>query len=110
MGDKGFINEITQGLEKALVWILYITAGVLAKLAFDSRNEQLTKKQIVVKVALSIFAGYMASVACETFNYQKFAGLVVPVVTLLGEGVIVHLMKHWRAYATKLLPWLNKKK
>lgn len=110
MGDKGIINEVLQGLEKALVWVAYIAVGVLAKLAFDSRNEHLTRRQIVIKVVLSIFAGYMASIACDAFNYQKFAGLVVPVVTLLGEGVIVHIMKYWRTYAVRFLPWFFKKK
>ena len=111
MGDKNtIVNEFIQGFEKALIWLAYITVGVLAKLAFDSRNEHLTRRQIVIKVTLSIFAGYMASVACEATGYTKFAGLIVPVATLLGEGFIVYLMKHWQQLAAKVLPWWFGKK
>lgn len=97
-------QEIIQGLSKALVWLVYISIGVLAKLAFDSRKTQLSKKEIIVKSVLSIFCGYIAAVACEQFGYENWAKLVVPVSTLLGEGIVMYVMTNWRKWLNKILP------
>jgi hypothetical protein len=97
-------QEIMQGLSKGLIWIAYISIGVLAKLAFDSRNQVLTKKEIVVKSILSIFCGYLAAVICEHTNHSNFAKIIVPVSTLLGEGLILYFMTNWKTFANKFLP------
>lgn len=101
-------QEITQGLGKGLIWVGYITLGVMAKLAFDSRNERLTKKQIVVKSVLSIFCGYLAAVVCENTHYSNWAKVIVPVSTLLGEGLVLYIMTNWRRFIDKFLPtWMQ---
>ncbi len=113
MGEpkQTIIQELVQGIEKAFVWLIYITVGVVAKLAFDSRSNQLTRRQIIVKSVLSIFAGYMSAVACEYFGYEKLGKLIVPVATLLGESIIVYLMTNWRKIADNILPaWFKTKK
>ena len=75
MGDPQttFWQEVGQFFGKAAVWVgyaIYISIGVLAKLALDSRSNKLTKKQIVIKSVLSIFAGYLAAVICEYYGYK----------------------------------------
>lgn len=97
-------QEIVQGLTKGLVWLGYISIGVMAKLAFDSRKAQLTKKQIVVKSILSIFTGYLAAVLCEQYGYIQWAKVIVPVSTLLGEGIVMYIMTNWKKWANKIIP------
>jgi hypothetical protein len=76
----------------------------MAKLAFDSRKAQLTKKQIIVKSVLSIFTGYLAAVICEQYGYTQWAKVIVPVATLLGEGIVMYSMTNWKKWLNKLLP------
>jgi hypothetical protein len=97
-------EEIIQAFGKGIVWFFYITIGVLAKLAFDSRNNKLTRKQIIVKSVLSIFCGYLSAVLCENFNYTQWAKIVVPVSTLLGEGIVLYIMTNWKKFVNKFLP------
>lgn len=107
MGDTNrpdIWQEIVQGLGKGLMWLMYILIGVAAKLAFDSRSNQLSKKEIVIKSVLSIFCGYIAAVICEVYHYNNLAKLVVPVATLLGEGLIAYFMTNWKRIFRKWMP------
>jgi len=104
MGDtqnSNFWSEIIQGLGKGLVWLGYICIGVMAKLAFDSRSNTLTKKEVIVKSILSIFCGYIAAVSCENMNYAGWAKIIVPVSTLLGEGLVMWIMTNWKQFLNK---------
>lgn len=107
MGDpqnSTWWQEILQGLAKGLIWFFYISIGVIAKLAFDSRTTQLTKKQIIVKSVLSIFCGYVAAVVCENMNYKEWGKVIIPVATLLGEGIVMYIMNNWKEFVNKLIP------
>lgn len=97
-------NEIGQGFGKMLIWIAYISMAVIAKIAADSRVARLTRRDIIVKTVLSVFVGVMAAVICENFGYQKSGKIIVPVSTLLGEGIVVYVMTNWRRLLTKLMP------
>lgn len=98
------VQEFMQFIEKGLTWLIYIAIGVMAKLAFDSRSSQLSRRQIIVKAVLSIFVGYMAAVVCEIYHYNRWAKLAVPVATLLGEGIVVYLMSNWKTMLSKIMP------
>lgn len=106
MGDEKITlwQEITQGIGKAAIWFGYISIGVMAKLAFDSRNNVLTRRQIIIKSVLSIFSGFMAAVICEKTGNQEWGKVIVPVATLLGEALVVYVMNNWRTFISKLLP------
>lgn len=106
MGDSKitFWQEITQGLGKGLVWLGYISIGVIAKLAFDSRANQLTRRQIIVKSVLSMFAGYVAAVVCENTGKGHWIKVVAPVATLLGESIVLYIMTNWKKWVAKFLP------
>lgn len=104
IGNITWWQEVIQGLGKGLIWFFYITLGVLAKLAFDSRSNVLTRKQIIVKSVLSIFCGYIAAVLCENLNYGNWAKVVVPVSTLMGEAIVMYVMSNWKFFLNKFLP------
>lgn len=102
-------NEIVQGVGKGLVWIAYISIGVIAKLAFDSRSNKLTTRQIIIKTVLSIFVGVLAAIVCENLHYDMWGKVIVPVSTLIGEGVIVYVMSNWKKILINWLPsWAQK--
>ena len=105
--EPTFWQEIMQGAGKFITWFAYISIGVLAKLAFDSRNAKLTKKNIIVKTVLSIFCGFIAAQVCENFGYDSYIGIISPVATLLGESIIVYVMTNWKAVTFKFFPNLN---
>ena len=102
-------QEILQGAEKFITWFGYISIGVFAKLAFDSRNAKLSRKSIVIKTVLSIFVGYVSIQSCVFFGYEAYIGLVGPVSTLLGESIIVYIMTNWKAITFKFFPGFNNK-
>lgn len=105
MGDpkQTLWEEITQGLGKILMFLAYISIGVIAKIAFDSRSNKLTWKQIGIKSILSICAGAIASVLCQKWGFEKWAMLIVPVSTLIGEGLFGYVIGHWELVADKFL-------
>ena len=112
MGDPKITlwEEFQQGFLKALIWLGYISIGVMAKLAFDSRTQTLTRRQVIVKTVLSIFVGYLSAYICEKTGHVKFIGVVVPVCTLLGEAIVLYLMNNWKQIANKILPaWFQNK-
>lgn len=92
-------QEITQGFGKVLVWLSYIVMGVIVKIAFESRTTKLTNKLIAIKVLLSVVAGAIASVACNTWGFEKWAMIIVPVCTLIGEGVFGYVIVNWSKVA-----------
>jgi hypothetical protein len=103
-------QEVTQGLGKFLTWGIYILFGVMAKLAFDSRNQILTRKQVVIKTVLSMFSGFMSAVICEHTGRENWIKIVAPVSTLLGESLVVYVMSNWNDWAYRFLPtWFKKK-
>lgn len=97
-------QEVNIFLTKALGWLVWIIMGVAAKLAFDSRTRHLTRRDIIIKSILSIFVGFISAVICKNRGYKDWIKIVVPVSTLLGEGVVVWVMVNWKKWAEKLLP------
>lgn len=106
MGDEKVTlwNEFTQGMIKAAIWFGYITIGVVAKLAFDSRNNVLSRKDIIIKTVFSIFIGYLSAYICEKTGNLRWIGVIVPVSTLLGEGIVLYIMSNWKTILNKILP------
>lgn len=98
-----FWEEVTQGIGKALIWVAYITIGVIAKLAFDSKTNKLTRRQIAIKVALSVCAGALVSIGCNSWGFEKWGMVIVPTSTLIGEGLFGYIMSHWEMIADKFL-------
>lgn len=97
-------QEVSQGAGKIIMWMVLISGAVIAKLAADSRVAKLTRRDIIIKTILSVFIGVLAALYCEEFGYQKWGKIIVPVSTLLGEGVVVYGMTNWRKLLSKLMP------
>lgn len=93
---------------KGLGWIISISIGVVAKLAFERGKKKLSWVEIMVIVALSVFSGYMAAVYCEYKGWHEAGRIVVPLATLLGQGFINYIMSNWRKWIDKLIPLLMK--
>jgi hypothetical protein len=78
--------------------------GVMAKLAFDSRTQTLNTRQIIIKTVLSIFVGILTAILCENNGMEKLGKVLVPVATLIGEGIVVWIMNNWRNVIVNWLP------
>jgi len=103
-------QEIVQGAGKILTWLAYISIGVFAKLAFDSRQVKLTRRSIIIKTVLSIFCGFVAAQICEQTGHISYIGWICPVATLLGESIIVYLMTHWKALTFRFISGITNNK
>ena len=75
-------------------WILGITIGVAAKLAFESRTKVLTNKEKIIKVIISAFVGYLAALYWDYRGWQETIKIAVPVCTLVGESAVEFLMEN----------------
>lgn len=102
--DNGQWFEVKQFLMKIGVYACYIGIAVMAKIAVDSRTVKLTKREIIIKVVLSVFIGVLAATLCESSkNYQEYSKIIVPVSTLLGESLVVWLITNGKTIIIKIL-------
>lgn len=115
MGDpkQTIWDEITQFLIKLGAWAVYIVPTIVAKLAWDRKNGQLSKAQILVKVIICLFIGYFAAVICENYGWTKEGRFAVPVATLWSD-MLMNLIMSKQENAGKIIDgwlpkWLKKK-
>lgn len=102
--DNGQWFEVKQFLMKIGVYACYIGIAVMAKIAADSRTVKLTKREIIIKVVLSVFIGVIAASICEASkDYKEYAKIIVPVATLLGESLVVWIMTNGKSIIIKIL-------
>lgn len=83
-------------LELFLKFIAWISLGIAAKLAMDSKDRSLTKRDIVIKTVLSVFVGYLTAVICDIYEQDELSKLLVPVGTLMGETLTAYFMRNWK--------------
>lgn len=104
MGDpKTQSQEWGQLIGKILLAAAYIAIGMIAKLAIDSRQQKLTRWQILFKVAIMFFTGFVSFVACDASGHIKWAGVITPVATMLGETLALYILNNvqsWLDWAT----------
>jgi hypothetical protein len=107
MGDPqtNIWQELNVALTKALGWLIWVTIGVAAKLAFESRTKKLSWREIIVIVVISVFSGYIANAVCNKTGYRDWSGVVVPISTLLGQSLMNWVMVNWKNYLEK---WADK--
>lgn len=89
-------EEIGQFFAKNLSLLVALSAGTAAKIAIDSRMKRLSKKEIFIKVVLSFFCGYTGSIYMTTHGWTEQAKWAVPLITLLGESIVMWIMGHSR--------------
>lgn len=101
-GWQEFLNQSAEFLMKALGWVISISLGVVAKIAFEANRRVLKKKEILAIVAISFFVGYLVATWCEYKKWDEAAKFLVPLGTLLGQSLVNHLMTNWKAIIEKL--------
>jgi len=87
-------EEIGQFFVKNFALIASLIMGTAAKIAIDSAVKKLSKKEIFIKVILSFFAGYTASIYMYSHGLENEAKWAVPLITLLGESIVMWVMGH----------------
>lgn len=87
-----FWDEVGEFFVKNLALILSLMAGTAAKIALDSRTRRLSKRDVAIKVVLSFFVGYLGSIYMDSHGLQVQAKWGVPLITLLGESIVMWIM------------------
>ena len=96
-------QNIEYYVELFLNFIAWISLGIAAKLAMDSKDKTLTKRDIVIKTVLSIFVGYLTAVICDIYQQNELSKLLVPVGTLMGETLTSYFMRNWKKLAETVI-------
>lgn len=110
MGDPKTQNqEFWPLVGKVLMAGAYIAIGMIAKLAIDSRQEKLSKWQIIFKVCIMFFAGFVSFVACDASGHIKWAGVVTPIATMLGETLAMYILNNVQSWLELITTKLKKK-
>jgi len=104
MGDQQqtLWQEITQGIGKFFIYIIYVSIGVVVKISLDSKTGKLPFKKALVTIVLSISAGALASIACSNMNAEKLGAIIVPVSTLIAESLFGYIVANWKKWADGL--------
>lgn len=87
-------KEITEFIIRTGTWFFWIGIGVTAKLAFDSKARNLTRKEKVVKIIISAFVGYMVATYFDYKGWNEAIKIAVPIATLIGESAVEFLMEN----------------
>ena len=98
-------QEIGQAIPKFMMAGAYIAIGLVAKFAIDSRDQKLTRTQLLGKGSISFMVGFISFVACRASGHIEWAGVVTPASTMLGETIAVYIFSH----LTGWLDWLTEK-
>ncbi len=104
MGDTK-TNDFWQTVGKFAMAVGYISLGVIAKLAIDSREVKLTTGQIVFKICIMLPMGFCSFMACFATNRVMWAGVVTPITTMLGEPIALWILKNVNSW----LDWFDNK-
>jgi len=106
---KNLLNELSEFIVKNAAFLLSLVIGVTGKLAIDSKNKKLTTKDIIIKVVLSIFVGYIVGSYLESHGMEKDMKIYVPVSTLLGESVVGWIIQNANKILNVVLDSLKSK-
>lgn len=107
---KAVLAEFWMFLLENFKWIIPTTVGMGAKLAIDSRNKRLTWRDILIKITIGFFSGFVVSWYLINHGMEKTAMWATPLATMSGESVILFLStnssKYYRFFSKK---WLGMK-
>jgi hypothetical protein len=91
-------------------WIIPTTIGMGAKIAIDSRSKRLTWREILIKIVIGFFSGFVVSWYLITHGMEHTAMWASPLATMGGESIIlfftINSNKFFRFFAKK---WLGMK-
>jgi hypothetical protein len=91
-------------------WITPIIVGMSAKIAIDSRSKRLTLREIIIKIVIGFFSGFVVSWYLITHGMEHTAMWASPLATMSGESIILFLTinstKYYKFFSKK---WLGMK-
>lgn len=94
MGQPQTKYDFWEGIGKFIMGAAYIAIGIMAKLAIDSKEQKLTRTQLWAKISISFTIGFCSFMACSASGHIKWAGVVTPISTMLGETISIYIFTH----------------
>jgi hypothetical protein len=94
--------------EKLTEWIVFFVTVLLgsgALIAFNSRERNITFKEILVSLIISLFIGVIAHITMTNFNLIKWRVVVVLLMSFLSEWILNWLKSRY----PKIFDWGLKK-
>lgn len=103
-------HEVAEFISRSWAWAASICVGVVAKISTEIlMKRKLTFIQWIAIVGVSVFFGYLASVWCGSNNWEVQGRYVVPLVTLMGEKIMIYLTTNYRRILDTTLSIFTKK-
>lgn len=103
-------NELTEFFTRCAAWIASIIVGILAKVSTEIlMRRRLTFIQWLAIVGVSVFFGYLAAVWCDSNGWQNQGKYLVPLVTLMGEKIMIYLAANYGRVGDHILSIFIKK-
>lgn len=103
-------NEIAEFFTRCAAWIASIVVGILAKVSTEIlMKRRLTFIQWLAIVGVSVFFGYIAAVWCDSNGFVEQGKYIVPLITLMGEKIMIYLAANYRRIGDAILSIFSKK-
>lgn len=103
-------NEIWLFIVKNSALLFGLSIGMTAKIAIDSRAKRLTWKEILIKIAIGFFCGYVTGVYLINHSMENKVAWAVPLATMSGEGFLLFLTQYaGRMYRFFIKKWTGMK-
>jgi len=103
-------NELTEFFTRCAAWIASIIVGILAKVSTEIlMKRKLSFIQWLAIVGVSVFFGYLAAVWCDSNGWVEQGKYIVPLVTLMGEKIMIYLAANYRRIGDAVLSIFTKK-
>lgn len=68
-------------------------------------------RNIIAVIYVCMVLVYISAYICEKTGQLKWIGVIVPVCTLLGEGIVLYVMNNYKQWIAKWLPtWISQLK
>ena len=78
-----------------------IVLGLMGKYSYElSKGRKLSAISWFGITGLSVFSGYMSSVICDYYHYDKASKIIVPLATLFGEKIFEFLFLKFSGIVT----------
>jgi len=104
-------SEIHEFMARTGTWILAIGIGIIAKISTElMMKRKVSFIQWIAIVGISIFFGYLSAVWCDQNGWVSQGRYIVPVVTLMGEKIVIYMAANYQRIGDALLSIFTKNK
>lgn len=91
---KNFFEFIGSVAHDVAIFILQISLGVGAKIAFESKKRSITIKYVLSSFIIACFVGYVTDRFCTKQGWENVRGIAVPVMALISESFVKYLYEN----------------